>query len=156
MANFRFHHVAISVADVERSAAFYNFFGFNLALKWRADDGSLVLAHFLHPTGSILEVVRYAAHVAPERLPGVGNDLDRIGVKHLALHTDDDLDALHDEITSTNLGEATAIQNGRTGFRLFFVRDPDGYWVEVLQDKRSLDVNDPTDIVETPRFLPGE
>jgi len=155
MNGLRFHHVCISVQDLDRTAAFYSHFGFSRAFEWRATDGSLSICHFAHPTGVVLEAVRYAENTTPADRPGVGNDLSRVGVKHLALHVDD-IDETYRYVTEQDLGETTSVSLGRTGFRLFFLRDPDDIWLELLSDERSLDVQNPTIIEEAPRLIPGE
>jgi catechol 2,3-dioxygenase-like lactoylglutathione lyase family enzyme len=156
MEGYKFHHVAISVADVDRSIAFYDFFGFKPVLRWQASDGSVVIVHLLHPSGFQLEIVYYSVNDGVTVRPGVGNDLQQVGVKHFALHVDSGLSELRDTIIARQLGEVTEITFGRTRFDLFFVRDPDGYWMELLTDNRSLDIEDPVLIEEAPRLLPGE
>jgi glyoxylase I family protein len=154
MPTFRVHHTAISVRDVDRSVAFYEYFGFRTVFTWSANDGSLSIVHMQTGRGEILELLRYTDHITGEPL-SVGNDLARVGVKHLALAVDD-LQAVYDDIVTQNLGEVTDIIRGRTLIDLFFVRDPDGLWVEVLHDERSLDPTNPVVIEEAPRLLEGE
>jgi glyoxylase I family protein len=154
MSEFRIHHTAISVTDVDRSVAFYEYFGFRTVFTWRASDQSLSIVHMQTESGSILELLCYAEHQSGAQ-PTVGNDLARIGVKHLALAVDD-LQDVYDDIVARNLGEVTEIIRGRTLIDLFFVRDPDGLWMEVLSDKRSLDRSNPVVIEEAPRLLNGE
>lgn len=154
MSQFSLHHAAISVANLARSTRFYEYFGFRTALTWEASDGSLTIAHLRDPNGQYLEIVCYSRpDIGPE--PAVGNDLDRVGVKHIAFHVDD-LQPVWDDIVAKGLGEVTDITSGRTRMDLFFVRDPDGYWVEILTDDRDLDVENPVTISEAPRLLEGE
>jgi catechol 2,3-dioxygenase-like lactoylglutathione lyase family enzyme len=152
---FHFHHVAMSVANLDRSMAFYDFFGFQLALKWEAVDKSLAIAHLVNREGACIEIVCYAANNETKVSPPVGNDLTQVGVKHFALAVDD-LAKARDEIIAKDLGEITDIQQGRTKIDFFFVRDPDGLWVEVVNDRRALDPKKPTHISEAPRLIPGE
>jgi glyoxylase I family protein len=154
MPEFRVHHTAISVRDLQRSTEFYEYFGFHKAFTWEATDGSLTLVHLTNAHGEVLEIICYAN---PESIqpPAVGNDLSQIGVKHLALQVDD-LQSVYEEIVESGLGEVTEITHGRTLIDLFFVRDPDGIWVEVLTDNRALDNSNPVVIKEAPRLLQGE
>ena len=59
---FAAHHVALTVKDIETSAAFYAIFGFRLALQWTARDGSLIIAHLSRADGFILEMWQYAVN----------------------------------------------------------------------------------------------
>jgi len=154
MSNFVSHHTALSVSDMDRSVVFYEFFGYRKVLTWEASDESLSIVHLKNEQGHVLELVGYAdaAVIAP---PGVGNDLNKVGVKHMAFHVKD-IQAAHDEIVSAGLGEVTDVTSGRTQMDLFFVRDPDGLWVEILKDDRRLDPENPTLIREEPRLLEGE
>ncbi len=64
------------------------------------------------------------------------NNLEQIGVKHIALTTDDI------EKTLANLKDAglansdTKITYGTTKVSYFFIKDPDGVWVEIVNDER--------------------
>lgn len=154
MQKFINHHTAISVIDIDRSVAFYEYFGYQKVFIWEASDDSLTIVHLKNPQEHCLEIVCYSdpTTVPP---PGVGNELDHVGVKHIAFHVDD-LEAVRDDILDRDLGEVTEITRGRTLMDLFFVRDPDGLWVEVLTDDRTLRSDDPLTIREAPRLLEGE
>lgn len=155
MTVYSLHHVAVTVSDLERSIGFYEQLGFRQALSWKASDGSISIVHLQDSGGQFLELVHYREHVLPSAPPAVGNDLDVVAVKHLAVRVDD-VAAAHAEITDLDLGEMTELQQGRTRMDLFFVRDPDGLWVEILQDDRQLDLRAPENIIEAPRLLDGE
>ena len=86
--------------------------------------------------GVILELFVYVASVQKPRIYNtVGNNLEEIGIKHLGMRVDN-LDEFRAAING--IGEVTDIVMGRTGFRYFFVKDPDGNWVEVVEDKRDI------------------
>lgn len=145
MTPFAEHHAAISVRDLDRTRRFYGSFGFRPVHTWRAADGSLTIDHLRLPTGYLLEVFCYAANAgAPEAELPVGNDLASVGVKHLALRVAD-LASAHLAVSGAGLGVSTPIQRGRTGIDYFFVRDPDGCWLEIVQDDRTLDPRHPTE-----------
>jgi|SRR5450759_1302982 catechol 2,3-dioxygenase-like lactoylglutathione lyase family enzyme len=154
MGAFTVHHTAISVRQTQRSIAFYEYFGFRVVFVWHATDESLEIVHLRNDAGQFLELVCYASpKVGPA--PGVGNDLDQLGVKHLALTTRD-LHSVWSDIVDRKLGEVTEVTSGRTQMELFFVRDPDGFWLEILSDTRQLDPANPTQVQEAPRLLAGE
>lgn len=140
---FRPHHCALSVRDTGESAAFYSIFGFKLVLQWTAPDDSLTIVHLARDDDFILELFEYESNrkLGPVNIT-VGNDLERLGVKHIAFKVDD-LSGAAEEFKRMNSGEMTGIQNGRTGIRYFFIADPDGNWVEITQDNRALNPDDP-------------
>jgi glyoxalase family protein len=130
------HHIALSVRDAQASIEFYSHFGFTEAVVWRADDATLAIHQLINHESVMLELFVYAASVQKPRIHNtVGNNLEEIGIKHLGMRVDN-LDEFRVAINS--IGEVTDIVMGRTGFRYFFVKDPDGNWVEVVEDKRDV------------------
>ncbi len=71
----------------------------------------------------------------PQAQLAIGNDLETIGVKHIGLSVDN-LDEFH--AAALSWSEPTDIVMGRTGLRYCFIKDPDGNWVEIVEDKRNL------------------
>jgi catechol 2,3-dioxygenase-like lactoylglutathione lyase family enzyme len=133
---FSIHHGTLSVADLDRSIAFYSHFGFEPVTRWAAEDGSLGIVH-LSLGGIILELFCYAANNSKvSGLYGVGNDLEQIGVKHLALRVSS-LHAAKALLADLDMPTGTEISHGRTGIDYFFVQDPDGLWLEIVEDHRS-------------------
>lgn len=140
--SFKPHHFALSVRDVNRSIAFYGIFGFKLVLQWVALDDSLTISH-LAIDDFVLELFSYASNENGDSLRlAVGNDLERLGVKHLAFSVMD-LVAAAAELSEMRCGEMTEIQRGRTGIDYFFIADPDGNWLEITQDDRDLSADHP-------------
>lgn len=130
------HHIALSVRDAQASIEFYSHFGFTEAVVWRADDATLAIHQLMNHEGVILELFVYVASVQKPRIHNtVGNNLEEIGIKHLGMRVDN-LDEFR--VAINGIGEVTDIVMGRTGFRYFFVKDPDGNWVEVVEDKRDI------------------
>jgi catechol 2,3-dioxygenase-like lactoylglutathione lyase family enzyme len=145
---FGAHHVAISVRDLDATAAFYGVLRFRLRLLWQARDGSLKIAHFANPDGYFLEAFAYADNATLPPLDlALGNDPSSIGVKHFsfAVH---DLQATRAELIEQGVKSVTEIGRGRTEMDFFFVQDPDGIWVEITMDDRNLSSDEP-------RFLEG-
>jgi catechol 2,3-dioxygenase-like lactoylglutathione lyase family enzyme len=132
---FVVHHVAFSVSDLEASIGFYRGFGFEPGVVWAADDGSLRIAH-LRLGGFTVELFCYAGNSG--RVPvvgGVGNDLEVVGVKHLGLRVRS-LEGAREYLVGAGFDPGTPIRVGRTGLEYFFVRDPDGIWLEIVRDDR--------------------
>lgn len=141
--NFKIHHCTVSVRNIEESSGFYSIFGFKLVLRWAASDGSLEIAHYLRSDGFLLEMFQYKAN---ESLPfqdrAAGNDLDELGIKHIAFRVDN-IRSVFEELRNMDCGKMTEILSGRTGIDYFFIADPDGNWVEVVQDDRELNTQHP-------------
>jgi glyoxylase I family protein len=92
-----------------------------------------------------LELFWYAKNTCfPDEEQSVGNDLERVGVKHLALKVAS-LPTAKRLLADHGLSQGTDVVHGRTGIDYFFVQDPDGLWLEIVEDHRELAVIDATD-----------
>ena len=135
---FEIHHFTLSVRNIDEMAKFYQAFGFTGALRWSADDGTLEIAHLVNEDGFIIELFAYQSN---DRLPPAeletGNNLSDVGVKHIAFKVQD-LEIAYAGFRRLDNFKLGKVTQGRTGIKYFFVRDPDGNWVEVVQDDRSL------------------
>jgi glyoxylase I family protein len=135
--NYAIHHVAISVSDLQRSIAFYQKLGFSQVHHWEADDKSLTITHLLL-NGFILELFCYQSfQQAPDTIHATATDLPVMGTKHFGLRVDS-IEEARDDLAAKDIVEKDiAITEGRTGPRYFFIKDPDGILVEILEDKRT-------------------
>ena len=120
-------HMMIRVLDEERSRRFYaNAFGLEAADRFAFDGFTLV---YLRNAENDFEIELTINHDRSEPY-GHGD-----GYGHVALCVDD-LDAEHRRLTG--LGYAPNpikefMRDGALMARFFFVQDPDGYKIEVLQ-----------------------
>jgi hypothetical protein len=72
----------------------------------------------------------------PKLSNGFAGEPDVLGVKHFALHTDDITGTLKKmQIMGYAASDSVVIQ-GRTKVAYFFIQDPDGMWVEFVNDER--------------------
>lgn len=135
--------MALAVADLERSIAFYRVLGFKIAARWKAKDGSKEIA-FLEQNGTRLELL------APDRSNGRCMEGD-VGLAHLCLATDD-LEAEVARLREKGIAVTEAphtIGGGafhilasdpryplEKGLHRATFRDPDGVVVELLEVKK--------------------
>lgn len=120
----RFDHFNFNVLDLEKSIAFYDeAFGLKEINRVIGDDGSFILS-FLgeEKTGFLLELTWLRDRTEPYNL----GDLEY----HLCMRIEGDYaEALehHKEMG------CVCFENKELG--LYFVSDPDGYWIEVLESE---------------------
>ena len=134
--NYKPHHTAISVRNLEESLEFYKKLGYQQVHQWDAEDGSLAIVH-LKLGESFMEVFAYAQNQDSELANfDYANNLEEIGVKHIALQVDNLHNALQDLREKGLADDKTVIREGRTKVSYLFIQDPDGVWVEIVEDKR--------------------
>jgi len=131
--NYLPHHTAISIRDINKTIGFYEVFGFKEVHRYEDPDKTgikLKLGNY------VLELFAYKQNgLKPELRLILGNNLDELGVKHIGF-TVVDVDAALDDLKSQGLAdESTKILTKGTA-RFFFVKDPDGMWVEIIKDDR--------------------
>ena len=133
---YTFHHIAISVRNLSTSLVFYEKLGFREVHRWGADDGSLIIVH-LKLGGVVLEVFAYAQNAqATQPQLEVANNLEVVGVKHFGLQVRN-VHVKFDEMKQAGYEvNSPEVKAGRTDIDYFFIKDPDGMWVEIVQDKR--------------------
>lgn len=130
------HHVAISVSSLEASIAFYQKLGFAEVMRWQAEDQTLTIVQ-MKLAGMLLEIFCYAASKTGEMSEQtLESDLKQVGTKHFGLRVADIGEARKDLINSGLIDECTTVTKGRTGIDYLFLRDPDGLFVEIVQDER--------------------
>ena len=135
---YKLHHIAISVRNLEKSLKFYSTLGYKQVYRFDEDDDSMSIVH-MKLDDSFLEIFSYKENVNKSPLHYErANNLKDVGVKHLALWVDDIEGALVDMKEKGFASKDTKIKLGRTKIRYFFIQDPDGVWVELVEDKRKL------------------
>ncbi|PIX53983.1 MAG: hypothetical protein CO188_10325 [Zetaproteobacteria bacterium CG_4_9_14_3_um_filter_54_145] len=132
---FSVHHVALSVQSLHASVAFYDVFGFKPVYSWSSEDDKLTIVHLSHGD-TLLELFCYRQpDPAPDSSHALATDLPRIGIKHFGLRVQD-IHAAHAHLQQLGMSEGVAICHGRTGIDYFFIKDPSGILLEVVQDDR--------------------
>jgi len=121
--NFSFAHFNFNVFDLEKSLKFYKeALGLEPVRTKEASDGSFTLVYLGDKeTGFLLELTYLRDRKEPYNL----GELEY----HLALETDDMEAAhkLHEEMG--------VICYENPGMGIYFISDPDGYWIEIVPKK---------------------
>lgn len=135
---FRFHHVSLSVKNIEESIKFYNCFDFKEKLRFTAPDGRTIISH-LNNGAVFIELFQINDGYDPPKVESVEADIKVRGIRHFAFQVDNIELAAHHLLTQEIIRKIPIIQMGRTGIRYFFLRDPDEIFVEIVEDKRVFD-----------------
>lgn len=120
---FSIVHTNINVSNLEESLAFYQeALGLREAKRKLADDGSFILVFVTDEVGTHqIELTWLADH--PQKYDLGENEM------HIAFRVDD-MDAAHAK--HEQMG-CICFENPDMG--IYFINDPDGYWLEILPKK---------------------
>ena len=111
----RLGHVAIRVEDMDRAVAFYSRLG--MEMVWNADDWCYM-----------------EAAKSRDGLALLGPNYKAAG-PHFAFHFRDraEVDAVHDQLKDAGVAVG-AVHDHRDGTASFYLRDPEGNWLEMLYE----------------------
>jgi lactoylglutathione lyase len=120
-------HIAINAKDIEKSLDFYKrVLGLPEAFRLHNDDGSLWLVYVKTGPDDFLEIFGGASK-GPERKN------DQEGIKHYCLWVDD-LSATLTDLEARGVSiDRSRVRVGRSGCRQYFVADPDGVQIELME-----------------------
>ena len=121
----RFDHFNFNVLDLDRSIRFYEkALGLKEVRRMEAPDGSFILVYMgEEKTGFLLELTWLRDRKEPY-------DLGE-GEFHLCMRVPGDYDAVrayHKQM------DCVCYEN--TDMELYFINDPDGYWIEILPEQK--------------------
>ena len=114
----RLGHVAVRVQDMDRAKAFYQ--GLGLRLTWDAEDW----AYLQSPTNGDGVALLSPAYTAAG--------------PHFAFHYDEraQVDAVHDRLEAEG-HTVGPVHDHRDGTASFYMKDPEGNWLELLYEPAS-------------------
>lgn len=126
-------HVAISVTNFSNSINFYKQFGFSVIKEWKAEDLSIQIAH-IKLGEMVVEIFCYKDYMdMPSDSSVLSTDLPIIGVKHFAFGVENIDVAYNDLCQKGIITKELEITTGRLGKKYFFIADPDGILIEVIE-----------------------
>ena len=129
---FNVVHVAISVSNIEKSIEFYKRFGFKEFKSWNATDESIKI-RMLKLNEIILEIFCYKNYIElPKTATSTATDLPVLGTKHFALGVTN-IEKAKKWVLENKIAEEININIGRLGKPYFFIKDPDGILVEIIE-----------------------
>lgn len=130
---FNFNHVAISVTNVLESIEFYKKFGFKEFKSWEEEDKSIKIK-MLKLNNTVLEIFCYKHYSdLPETAKSTATDLKVLGTKHFALGVEN-IEQAKDYILKNEIANEIEIKVGRLGKPYFFIKDPDGILIEIIEE----------------------
>jgi glyoxylase I family protein len=125
-------HIALSVSSVVRSAAFYKrHFGLRVSARYRFKDKGLTIV--LLKGAFTLELFEFKKHKPlPQYRKTLDNDLQTVGVKHFSLETKN-IEGVYKKFKKARVKFATELRVFANGKRYFFIKDPEGILVEIME-----------------------
>ena len=142
---WKFHHTMLRIKDPQRSLEFYRFLGMGLVQKECVPDAQSD-RYFLgyvrrgdvsfsgedwHNREGILELVhRHGTEDDASFQVSSGNDRPLLGYGHICVSVDN-LEAVCQQLEMEGAQWGKRLKDGWNQF-MAFVKDPDGYWIELL------------------------
>lgn len=131
---FQPHHVALTVSNIEKTIEFYKKFGFKEVIRWKAEDNSLIVVH-LKLNNFILELFSFKDVKEGAVEKELFEDLKHKGYRHFALKVEN-LEEIYSKLKEKGIIPINQITEGKTGIKYFFIKDPEGNFLEIVEDKR--------------------
>jgi catechol 2,3-dioxygenase-like lactoylglutathione lyase family enzyme len=126
-------HVALSVSDLDTSVVFYSkIFGFSPVEKFQDQSSDLTVC-LLKKDDITLELFKFKEYSPlPQYRKNLDSDLKTLGAKHFAFEVDT-IEIWYEKLKSANVTFVTDVCTLENGAKYFFIKDPDGILVEVIE-----------------------
>ncbi len=128
-----FGHVGISVSNLTRSTEFYGkYFGLRCTNRYVHKEAGLVI-QLLKKGDIVLELFEFKHHKPlPPYRKKLDTDLCTLGVKHFSVKVMD-IEGEYKKFKDAKLVLFASMRVFDNGKRYFFIKDPDGILVEVME-----------------------
>ena len=129
---FSFNHVTISAENLEKTLEFYRKFGFENHKEYHDENVYILM---LKLKDMVLEIFYYQEREElPEHSKNLGVDLKTTGNKHFGLGVKNIMEAKK-FVEDNQLNDSEIIINkGRLGKPYFFIKDPNGILMEIIEE----------------------
>lgn len=126
-------HIALSVSDLDKSIVFYRKnFGLKCKEKFHIKPSGLRIA-LLKKNMITLELFEFEKHIAlPKYRKNLDSDLKTLGTKHFAFAVED-IERTYKNLKKNKVDLVTDIRTFEDSARYFFIKDPDGILVEIIE-----------------------
>ena len=129
----KINHIALSVSDLERSISFYEkILGFKCTdrLGNKTNQPQICI---LNKDNVTLELFQFNTYEPlPEYRRKLNSDLHTIGTKHVAIEVDN-IEETFKKFIDLEVKLITDINSINKKFKYFFIKDPDGIFIEITQ-----------------------
>ena len=131
----RICHTAITVTNLRESLDFYKKLGFETCCEYRDESVNITR---LSLGDTEVEIFHYKHEIKDSHIQKkteLSSKLKQPGWQHIAIGTDDINFALSWAKKENLVPAEMQITSGRTGILYFFLKDPEGNFVEIIEDK---------------------
>ncbi|MCM8774065.1 MAG: VOC family protein [Candidatus Omnitrophica bacterium] len=133
--NIKIDHIALSVSHLEEEISFYeNNFGFR-CIDRVVNQSEKLIRCLLEKNGIKLELFCFDDfNPLPPYRKDLNKDIKTLGTKHFAFQVDD-IDLVFAELKKKGIDLVTDIEKLENGLRYFFIKDPEGIILEIIESK---------------------